>query len=165
MDIKRIFRHLAMTPWQLNRAFPSQSLVAIETAIAASEAAHGGEICFAVEAALPGAELFREQSARERAIEVFGRLRIWDTEYNSGVLIYLLLADRDVEIVADRGIHARVGDEGWERICRLMETAFRDGRYEAGALVGIHAVTALLARHYPDRGGRRGELPDKPVLL
>lgn len=164
MDFRRLLRHLAMTPWRLKQLFPADSLAAIEHAIAASEASHGGEIRFAVEGALPTAPLLRGQSARQRAIEVFSSLRVWDTERNNGVLLYLLLADRDVEIVADRGISAQVGQEEWEQICRQMEAAFRQDRYEQGVLAGIEAVTRHLVRCYPVRS-REGELPDRPALL
>ena len=121
---------------------------------------------FAVEPALPLARVLRGASPRERALEVFGDLRIWDTEENCGVLVYLLLADRDVEIVADRGIHAHVGAAAWEAICRKMETAFRAGRFTDGVEAGIAAINALLARHYPREGpGADNELPDRPVVL
>ncbi len=137
---------------------------AIEAAIRASESAHQGQIRFVVEAALDGVPLLRAQSARDRAIDVFSLLRVWDTDHNNGVLIYLLLADRDVEIVADRGISSRVGQD-WERICRDMERAFREGQFEQGVLDGIRAVGAHLARHYPSQGRSPNELPDSPVVL
>jgi uncharacterized membrane protein len=140
-------------------------LIAIDRAIKASEAAHHGEIRFAVEGALHFEPLLRGQTARERAIEVFSRLRVWDTEQNNGVLIYLLLADRDVEIVADRGIDAKVGPQEWERICRKMEAAFRQADYEGGVVAGIREVTRHLSEHFPPIGGDRNELPDKPVVL
>ena len=165
MNIKRIATHLLLTHWQVNRAFSSDTLTAIDSAIKASEAAHVGEIRFAVEGALDGTALFRGQSARERAIEVFSQLRIWDTEHNNGVLIYLLLADRDVEIVADRGIHAKVGLEEWEKICRTMEAAFKQANYEGGVVSGIQAVTQHLMKHFPASGADQNELPDKPVVL
>jgi uncharacterized membrane protein len=165
MKIKRIVRHLLATPWQVTRAFPRQSLRAIEQAIAQGEATHSGEIRFAVEGALDGGALFKGQLARQRAIEVFSQLRVWDTEANNGVLIYLLLADRDVEIVADRGIDAKVGAAAWEAICREMEAAFRLGRFEAGVIHGIQAVTRHLAKHFPASGAGRNELADRPVLL
>jgi uncharacterized membrane protein len=165
MDLNRIARHLFYPPWRVRSAFPAHALEAIERAIRASEATHGGEIRFAVEGALDGAPLFKGQSARERAIDAFSLLRIWDTERNNGVLIYLLLADRDVEIVADRGIHAKVGPAEWELICRNMESAFRHGDYEKGAIAGIGAVTAHLARHFPAAAGDRNELLDRAVLL
>jgi len=165
MNIKRIARHLLVSHWQVNRAFPRDTLIAIEKAIQASETAHVGEIRFAVEGALDGTPLFRGQSARERAIEVFSQLRVWDTEHNNGVLIYLLLADRDVEIVADRGIHAKVGLEEWEKICRTMEGAFKQANYEDGVVSGIQAVTQHLMKHFPASGDGRNELPDKPAVL
>lgn len=165
MDIKRITKHLLLTHWQVNRAFPSGTLVAIDRAIKASEAVHAGQVRFAVEGALEGASLFRGRTARERAIEVFSQLRVWDTEHNNGVLIYLLLADRDVEIVADRGIHAKVGTRGWENICGKMETAFRQKNYEAGAVGGIEEVTQHLMKHFPASSAGQNELSDKPVVM
>jgi uncharacterized membrane protein len=165
MNIKRVANHLLMTHWQVARAFPRETLAAIDRAIKASETAHAGEIRFAVEGALDSTPLFRGQSARERAIEVFSQLRIWDTEHNNGVLIYLLLADRAVEIVADRGIHGKAGPREWESICRDMEAAFGKKAYEGGVVSGIQAVTWHLIKHFPASGAGRNELPDKPVVL
>ena len=165
MNIKRIAKHLVTTHWQVRQVFPRKTLRAIEQAIKASETAHAGEIRFVVEGALDGAPLWTGQSARERAIDVFSLLRLWDTAHNNGLLIYLLLADRDVEIVADRGIHAQVGSREWEEICRGMEAAFRQANYESGAIGGIQAVTRHLVKHYPAPGGGRNELPDHPVVL
>ena len=165
MGIKRIGKHLLLNRWRVRRAFPRQALANIEKAIKASEAAHSGQIRFAVEGALDGAPLFRDQSARDRAIDVFGELRLWDTTHDNGILIYLLLADRDVEIVADRGINAKVTQADWETICRAMETEFRAGNFEGGVLKGIAAATQLLAKHFPATGVHRNELPDKPVVL
>ncbi|MHB1013420.1 MAG: TPM domain-containing protein [Desulfobacteria bacterium] len=165
MDMKRIARHLMATGWMVKRAFPRDTLEAIDKAIKASETAHRGEIRFAVEGSLHIEPLLRGQTARERAIDVFSQLRIWDTEHNNGVLIYLLLADRDVEIVADRGIHGKVGDQEWEGICRKMEAAFRQGDFEGGVVRGIREVTRHLAEHFPPIGDDRNELPDKPVVL
>lgn len=161
----RLLRNLAMTPWRLRRAFTPHTLRAIRAEIAASERLHGGQIRFAVEGALPMAALLRGQSPRERALEVFSLLRVWDTELNNGVLVYLLFAERDVEIIADRGIHARVTSREWQDICHDMEEAFHHGRYETGALEGIRALSRLLARHFPADAGRGNELPDSPVLL
>ena len=158
-------RHLSSGHAAVRRVFSSRTLDAIEHAIRETEAKHNGQIRFAVEAALELAPLLVGQTAHERALEVFSRLRVWDTEHNNGVLIYLLLADRDVEIVADRGIHTRLGQESWETICREMEAAFRAGHFEAGVLVGIHAVGAHLARHFPPRSGKPNEMPDSPVIL
>ncbi|MDO8981524.1 MAG: TPM domain-containing protein [Afipia sp.] len=165
MGIKRIGRHLLLNRWRVRRAFPRQALTNIERAIKTSEAVHTGQIRFAVEGALDGVPLFKDQSARARSIDVFANLRVWDTENSNGVLIYLLLADRDVEIVADRGINEKVQQAEWEAICRLMETEFRAGNFEGGVLTGIAAVTKLLAKHFPASGAARNELPDKPVVM
>ncbi|HSS46533.1 MAG TPA: TPM domain-containing protein [Burkholderiales bacterium] len=165
MNLKRIFKHLVIGHFAVRRAFPPRALRAIEQAIRDCEAAHRGQIRFAVESALDIAALSRGVSARARAIEVFSQLRVWDTEHNNGVLIYLLLADRNVEIVADRGVHARLGNSGWEEICRTMEQAFRERRFEEGVIAGIKAVGGHLQRHYPSQPPPPNELPDKPVIL
>jgi len=166
VDFTRVLRHLFTGRLTLRRAFPATSLMAIEQAIKQSEASHDGEIRFAVEAALHILPLLENQSARLRSIEIFSQLRVWDTECNNGVLIYLLLADRDVEIVADRGIHTKVGSEEWEEICRAMETAFRQGRFEAGVIAGIGAISTHLQAHFPtERQGGENELADKPMIL
>lgn len=165
LNMKRIARHWLATRWHFRRAFPRTAVAAIEHEIQASESMHAGEIRFVVEGALSGLPLYFDQSARERAIDVFAQLRMWDTEYRNGVLIYLLLADRSVEIVADRGVHAKTGEQEWKRICDDMEDAFRSGRYRQGAVDGVRAVTHLMAKHFPSSGEDRNELPDKIVLL
>jgi uncharacterized membrane protein len=165
MGIQRIGKHLLPYRWSVRRAFPSAALANIEKAIKVSEKAHTGQICFAVEGALDGRPLFRDQSARARAVDVFSQLRVWDTEKNSGILIYLLLADRDVEIVADRGIDDKVPQAEWDAICRAMETEFRSRNFEGGVLAGITAVTKLLVKHFPASGPHPNELPDKPVVV
>jgi uncharacterized membrane protein len=165
MGIKRIGRHLLQHRWRERRDFPPKVLAAIEAAIKAGETTHSGQVRFVVEGALDGAPLFRNQSARERALDVFSHLRIWDTARNNGVLVYLLLADRDVEIVADRGIDAHVGTAGWEKICVEMETEFRAGHFERGVVKGIEAVSRQLAAYFPATGPGRNELPDAPVVI
>ena len=165
MGIKRIGKHLLEHRWRVRKLFPKHVLAKIERAIKASEAAHSGQVRFVVEGALDGAPLLRNQSARARALDVFSHLRIWDTAHNNGVLIYLLLADRDVEILADRGIDAKVGKAEWKRICTAMEAEFRKGNFEAGVLNGIASVTRHLAKHFPKHGAGRNELPDAPVVL
>ncbi|MGH9697423.1 MAG: TPM domain-containing protein, partial [Bryobacteraceae bacterium] len=149
MGIKRIGKHLIEHRWRVRRIFPPKVLARIERTIKAAEATHSGQVRFVVEGALDGAPLFRGQSARARALDVFSHLRIWDTAHNNGVLIYLLLADRDVEIVADRGIDAKVGNAGWEKICKAMETDFGAGNFESGVTKGIEAVSKQLAAHFP----------------
>ena len=165
MDVKRLFRHLFTTHWRVNSAFPRRDLVAIEEAVRTSHRAHVGEVRFAVEGALHIRALLQGASARDRAIEVFSDLRVWDTEHNNGILIYLLLADRDVEIVVDRGIHAKVDASEWEAICQAMEAHFRRGDYRSGALHGIEQVTVLLQKHFPLRGPRLDDLSSVPVVL
>ncbi len=165
MGIKRIGKHLLEHRWRVRRIFPPKVLAAIEQAIKAGEATHSGQIRFVVEGALDGKPLFRNQSARERALDIFSHLRIWDTAHNNGVLIYLLLADRKVEIIADRGIDAKVGAAGWEKICRAMETDFKAGNFESGVISGIEAVSQQLAAHFPKHGAGRNELPDAPVVM
>ena len=165
MNIKRIVKHLLATHGQVSRAFPNGALREIEQVIKASEADHTGEIRFVVEGGLDGEPLFKDQSARERAIELFSQLRMWDTQDNSGLLIYLLLADRAVEIVADRGIHAKVSPQEWTRICREMEMAFRQSEYVRGVVGGLQAVTQHLVEHFPATGRNTNELPDKAVVL
>lgn len=165
MNLQRILKHLAYPRWRLRRAFPRAALRAIEAAVAASEATHRGELRFAVEGGLDLHHLLRGGDARARAIELFSQLRVWDTEENSGVLIYVQLADRRVEIVADRGIHQCVGDAAWQAICRDMEQAFAAGRFEAGALAGIAAIGRLLAAHFPAQAANPDELDNAPTLL
>ena len=165
MQIVRMFRHLLLPHWWVLRAFPKSMLLAIERAIGSSEKRHQGELRFVVEANLPLSRLLRGQSPRARAIELFSKLRVWDTEHNSGVLIYLQLIDRRVEIVADRGIDARVGPAFWSAVCRRMELAFRKERFEAGSLAALAEITEALLEHDPSTGGGTNELPDAPIVL
>jgi uncharacterized membrane protein len=162
----RLWRHLATDHPSARRAFPEPALQRIEALIAAGEQRHRGQVRFVVEPALPLARVLKSLPPRERALEVFGLLRVWDTEDNAGVLVYLLLADRDVEIVADRGIHGKVGPPEWEAVCRTMEAAFRDGRFADGAAEGLTRINALLEQHYPRGAGEQAnELPDRPLIL
>jgi uncharacterized membrane protein len=165
MNIALILKHLFTPQWIIARAFPRHTLAAIEDAIRASEKTHDGELRFAVEAGLHPLPLLRGLSARQRAHDVFSQLRVWDTAHNSGVLIYVQLVDRRIEIVADRGVNAKVQQHEWDAICRRMEDAFRQGRFEPGALQAIAEITALLVRHFPPCGANPDELPDQPVVL
>lgn len=165
MSIGRSLRHLLTPPWTVRRALSYAALKRIEAAIKASETRHCGEIRFAVEGALEFLPVLRGLAPRERALEVFSLLRVWDTEGNSGVLIYVQLVDRDIEIVADRGIATRIGQPEWDAICHRMEDAFKEARYEDGVLTGIAEVSELLARHFPAGAGNPDELPDRPVVL
>lgn len=163
--VSRLLKHLFMPPWRLRKHFSAALLDEIEAAIRASEILHSGEIRFAVETALPPGAVMKGISARQAAIETFGNLRVWDTEANSGVLIYLLLADHDLEIVADRGINARVEQAEWDDIAQHMEQHYRAGNFREGTLEGIRRVTELLARHFPPGAENPDELSNKPVIL
>lgn len=165
VSLSRLLRHLLTPEWRVRQRFPQRTQQAVEAAIAASERRHSGEIRFAVEAALAPAQLLRGETVRERAIEAFSTLRVWDTEENSGVLVYVLLADRDVEIVADPGLNGRVSPQEWEAICKRMEKTFGSGEFEAGTLAAIAEIGDLLADRLPSSAGDRNELPDRPVLL
>ena len=165
VNFKRLFSHLFFLPGTYSRAFPASVLQAIEAEITASETLHNGELRFAIENTLPFRAMLRGMSGRTRALEVFSHLRVWDTEANSGVLIYLLLADHDIEIIADRGIAAQVDQREWDQIAKTMEQAFASGQFEQGALTGIRAITQLLARHFPPDDNNPNELSNQPVLL
>jgi uncharacterized membrane protein len=165
MDLKRFWRHVVMNPVRAARAFPSTLMGTIQREIAAQEKRHGGEVFFVVEAELTSGQLWRELSSRDRAREVFALQGVWNTEDNNGVLIYVLLAERHVEIVADRGIDRKVAPEEWQRIVQEMNGRFHDGRYEEGAIGGVRGVSDLLATHFPVREGDRNELADRPILM
>ncbi|HBK46957.1 MAG TPA: hypothetical protein DDZ67_11105 [Xanthomonadaceae bacterium] len=161
----RLLRHL-FAP-SARRLFPPARLDAITAAIAEGELSHSGEVMFAVEADLPLAALLRGVGARERAEQAFASLRTWDTRANNGVLIYLLLADHAIEIVADRGLQGRVSPAQWREVCRRMEEQLRAGHAEVAALAGVRAVSELLAEHFPriDGVADEDELPNRPQLL
>jgi uncharacterized membrane protein len=165
MGIARIARHLVSENAARSR-FPDAALDAIQAAIVAGEARHRGQVCFAIEGALPLGELLRGQTPRRRAHEVFAHLRVWNTEHNSGVLIYVLVADRAIEIVADRGIASRVAESEWQRVCEGMRQAFLRNDFVGGAVSGCNAVADILAQHFPRDGAPvANELPDRPIRL
>ena len=161
--VTRLLRHLFIPDWVAHRAFPASSLKEVESAVKQSERLHRGEIRFVAEASLPLPYL--GIPLRKRAEALFAELGVWDTEDNSGVLIYVQLVDRRIEIGADRGIARRVPHEDWEAICRAMESDFRQAKYETGAVAAIRAVTSIRAREFPARGANPNALPDKPTLL
>jgi uncharacterized membrane protein len=165
--LRRLLRHLVSSPRALHRALPPAAIDRIAQAIRQAEAGHQGEIRFAIEAALPWSYLRRNARPRERALMMFSKLRVWDTEHNNGVLLYVNLADRAVEIVADRGISAKVSRSLWQAICHTARDHFRQSRIEAGATAAIEAIGAVLAEHFPLAPGesRGNELPDQPVVL
>jgi uncharacterized membrane protein len=164
--LARIWRHRWTDEADVRRALPADLLDRLTRRVAASERRHTGEIRICVEAGLPLSYLWRDAPARERAIMLFGKLRVWDTEHNNGVLIYLLLAEHAIEIVADRGLARRVDAARWQQIAATMSAAFRDGQFEAGLNQAIDAVDALLLQHYALAPGEvnPNELPDAPYL-
>ncbi len=161
----RLFKHL-FAPFS-RHLFPTDRLQRVTAAIVDSELRHSGEICFAVEAALSSQAVLGGQQARERAVEVFSQLRVWDTAANNGVLLYLLLADHRIEIVADRGFDDRVSAEQWRGVCQLIEERLRAGKSEAAVVDGIAALSALMTEHFPREAGDvdANQLPDAPHLL
>lgn len=165
VKISRWLKHLFMPPWAWRSVFPQRTLDAIERAIHESETHHHGEIRFAIETSLAPLRVWRGIHGRDRAIEVFADLRVWDTEHNSGVLIYVLLADHDIEIVADRGIARRVSQAQWDAIAQTMEAAFRQGEFERGSLEVIAQAGALLSQHFPPQGDNPNELQNRPVII
>lgn len=165
MTASRVLKHLFAGERAMRRAFPHTLLRRIEQAVAASETLHRGELRFVVEGALPPLAIWRGLTARQRAIELFSLLRVWDTEENSGVLIYVQFVDHKVEIVADRGIAARVGRDTWRDICAAMEQAFKSRRYEDGVLNALQQTGALLASHFPAGPHNPNELPDQPLVI
>jgi uncharacterized membrane protein len=169
MRIGRLIRHAAATHWRTRLLFPASTLDAIEEAIGRAEQTHRGEIRFAIETSLTPLQILTELAPRARALDVFAHLKVWDTESNNGVLIYVQLADRVVEIVADRGLARRVKQAEWDSVCRMMEEHFRTGRFKAGSIAGVDAIGTLLARHFPAESPAEGpetnQLPDRPTLL
>lgn len=163
--IARLCRHLFFPHLRLRQAFPDHTLAAIEQAVKNAERSHFGEIRFAVEGALEPRAIWHRESGRQRALEVFSELHVWDTERNNGVLIYVLMADHDVEIVADRAIARHVDPSEWQAICRTMETSFSNAQFEQGSIAAIEAVSALLARHFPAEGENLNELPNRPHVF
>ncbi len=152
--------------FQLRRRFPDTLLDEITAAIAAGERTHKGEVCVAVESRLDPLAVLSGLDAATRARQIFGQLRVWDTEHNSGVLLYVLLAEHRIEIVVDRGIAARVVTAEWAAICTLMRDRYADGQWREGTVDGIAATHALLLKHFPGNDKPNpDELPDRPVLL
>ena len=169
MQVARLLRHSFATHWRTRMLFPKVSRDAIERAVMKAERSHHGQLRFVIETALTPHQVLGGVSAHDHALDVFSHLRVWDTEHNNGVLIYVQLADRHVEIIADRAFKDRVSAAEWAAVCRLMEQHFRAGRFESGALAGVEAVGALLSTHFPpikpgttDAGN---ELPAGPTLL
>lgn len=166
----RIFKHRWQSDAAVQRAVPPELLQKLAAQVAHSEAGHSGEIRIYVEASLPLSYLWQSASmahiTRERALAMFGKLRVWDTAQNNGVLIYLLLAERRIEIVADRGLNERVAPDTWPRLVQTMRAAFKAGDYDGGLMQAVQEVSSLLERHFKLQPGQANpnELPDTPLL-
>lgn len=164
--LQRLLRHRMRDEADARKAIPPAMLERLKQRIAASEGRHSGEIRICIEASLPTSYVWRDATPRERAVTMFGKLRMWDTEHNNGVLVYLLLAEHAIEIVADRGLSKRVVPAEWSAMVQRMGNAFREGRFEDGLTQALEEVSALLVQHFPLAPGQRSrnELPDEPVL-
>jgi uncharacterized membrane protein len=163
--MSRLLTHLLHTPLATRRAFPPAVQEAIRKTIADGEHTHRGEVRFVVEGDWPLRDVLAGKTARERALELFGLARVWDTAENTGLLIYVLLCEHHVEILADRGLHAAAGDETWAAICQAMTEAFHDGLYEQGSVQAVRSANDFLLRHFPSDGHNPNELPDLPIVL
>ena len=166
--VARIWRHRWMDERALHRVLPPELLARLAQRVAASERRHTGELRVCVEGGLPLSYLWRAAPARERAIMLFGKLRVWDTERNNGVLIYLLAAERAIEIVADRGIARHVGQAEWDAMAQRMSAHFRAGNFEDGLTQALEEMSALLVQHFPqdpDAPANPNEIPNAPVVL
>jgi uncharacterized membrane protein len=165
MEVRRLARHLLSFRSRLGRGFDAATRRAIQETVEASERTHRGEIRFAVESRLDAASVWKGETARERALELFANLGVWDTAENSGILVYVLLADRRVEIVADRGYTGGVAEEQWRAICHTIEAAYREGRFCEGSVEGVHECAQHAARLFPSEGSDANELADEVVVL
>lgn len=165
MNLARLLHHLLLPDWFAQRAFTRDDLTAIGAAVATGEVLHRGELRFVAEGPLSPSALWRDISPRDRAVELFAQLRVWDTAENSGILLYVQLVDRRVEILADRGIAACVPQAEWDALCRAMEADFRQGAWRVGALRAVSRAGALLAQHFPAGAQNPNELPDQPLML
>lgn len=164
--LSRLGQNLFCGWWQLRRYFPPARLDAIAKVVAAGERSHRGQVCVAVESRLTAWQVVTGIDARQRAAEAFAHLRVWDTEANAGVLVYVLLAERRIEILPDRGIRERVAESAWRGVCNTLSAAARAGDWGAGMNDGIEQIHALLRVHFPaDNGGHDNELPDRPAIL
>ena len=161
----RLFRHLFAA--DARGRFPAGAMDRIAAAIAAGELQHAGEVCFAVESALHWRDVVRGVQASSRARDAFTRFWVWDTAANNGVLVYLLLADQRIEIVADRGLNGLVSEEQWRGVCQLLEERLQEGAHVEAVVSAINEVSHLLALHFPQRDGvmNDDELPNHPVIL
>ncbi|KAA0218927.1 MAG: hypothetical protein DWB43_08030 [Lautropia sp.] len=163
--LARTWSHLLNEARTVRRVFHDELLARIEEAIGRSERAHSAELRIAIEASLPLREVWRGRTPRDRALEAFGALRVWDTAANNGVLLYVLWADRAVEIVADRAAAAAIAPPRWHEVCELLAAAYREGDFERGTIAAIERIHRLLVEAFPSAAGGANALPDRPVIL
>ncbi|MCK9509217.1 MAG: TPM domain-containing protein [Pigmentiphaga sp.] len=164
MKISRFFKHLLTSSALTSKTFNAEVLDAIEAEIKAGETTHHGDIRFVIEPALEPLDLLQGRTPRERAIELFSQLRVWDTEYNNGVLFYVLMAERSVEFVCDRGLRRRTTQQQWIDICNRVDEAYQQGKFLAGSLAAIQEINQILAAAYPEPD-QINQLEDRPLIL
>lgn len=163
--LKRFFVNLFFPRWKFTKLFPKKSLENIELVIRDSEKRHNGELVFLVEVKFPVPLIMQKITPRQRAIELFSKYKVWDTEFNNGVLIYLLLSEKQIEIVADRGIAKKIPQKEWDSILERMKANFKAGYFEKGVILGIAEITEILATHFPPPSDKANELSDKPIII
>lgn len=163
--MSRLLTHLLHTPLATRRAFSPSVQESIRKTIAEGEQTHRGEIRFVVEGDWPIGDVLSRKTVHERALELFGLTRIWDTADNTGILVYVLLCEHQVEILADRGLNGVADASTWAVICEAMTAAFHGGRFEEGSVQAVRTLNNLLLRHFPSDGHNPNELPDLPIVL
>ena len=163
--LTRLIRNLFTTTAAGRRAFPEPTLKAIQAAIAAGETQHRAEVRLIVEPALAAGAVLNGHTSRQRARELFSLYRVWDTEENCGVLIYINLAEHKVEIIADRGVGRAIGAPEWQAVCRTMTEGFARGDFHDSALAGLAQLNTLLAGRFPDKGTQTNQLSNRPIVL
>lgn len=165
MNLKRLAKHLFLPSWWVQRGLTAADLAAIESAVAESEKKHRGELRIVFEGPLPWFVLWRYRTARERAAQLFAQLGVWDTEDNSGLLIYIQLVDHHIEILADRGITRCVAQTEWDALCASLAPMLKQKNYREAGLLAVSRAGALLVRYFPARADNPNELPNQPVRL
>jgi uncharacterized membrane protein len=163
--IARLFRHALETRWALRRRFPADVLDRIEKAVHDAEKRHRGEVRIVIETDLDAWSILAGRPSRDRALELFATYGVWDTEENNGVLLYVLFADRELHVVADRGYRGRVEQAEWDAACALVAEQFRAGEWERGVTGAVERISAIVERSFPWREGDRNELPNRPKLI
>jgi uncharacterized membrane protein len=163
--LSRAFRHWKTSAADGRRAFPPESLAAIGGAITEGERSHRGELRLIVEASMPFDAIWADVTNRQRALALFAEHGVWDTEDNCGVLIYVNLAERKIDIVADRNVNRKIDAATWQAVCQTMTAGFARGQFHDSTLAAVSQVNELLRQHFPANGSRANELPDAPIMM